>query len=298
MHGILNLHKPPKVTSRDVVNVVQRLVRPEKAGHAGTLDPLATGVLIVCVGAATRLMEYVQDRPKSYLGTFLLGRASPTEDIDGPVTELPNPRVPTRAELEQAARALTGPIMQRPPAFSALKVQGRRAYDLARQGEKVELAARPIKIYRLDVQSYDYPQMTLQVECSSGTYVRSLGRDLAESLGTAAVMSALVRTAIGSFRLEDAVSPDMLTRENWQSYLLPTLRAVEHLPHVELESAEIARIRTGQSIHRPTPPETPELVATDSAGRLLAILSPRGSNLWGPLKNLPDETDSPTLPRE
>jgi tRNA pseudouridine55 synthase len=297
--GLLNLNKLPGMTSRDAVNCVQRLVRPLKAGHAGTLDPLASGVLVVCVGAATRLIEYVQRMTKHYSGTFLLGRQSPTEDVEGEVTELENPPIPTLDQLTAAATRLTGTIQQRPPAYSALKVAGRRAYDLARQGKTVELAPRSVVVYRLEVESYVYPELKLRVECGSGTYIRSLGRDLAESLGTAAVMSGLVRTAIGSFRLAEAIDPTSLDRENWTGHLLPALQAVETLPHMTLDSAELARVRLGQPIERSDVPtgKMPshqtdgrpiEIAALDPAGQLVAILKPRGPGFWGPILNLPD----------
>src|SRR5262245_52183681 len=144
LSGLLNLQKPPGVTSRRVVDQVDRLVRPAKAGHAGTLDPLASGVLVVGVGQGTKLIEYIQRLPKCYTGTFLLGRTSDTEDIDGQVRELDNPPQPTLEEIMGAAATLTGETLQRPPAFSALKVQGRRAYKLARAGEEVQLEPRPI----------------------------------------------------------------------------------------------------------------------------------------------------------
>ncbi len=276
------------MTSRRVVDVVQRLVRPAKVGHAGTLDPLATGVLVVCVGAATRLIEYVQRMPKSYTGTFLLGRRSPTEDVDGDVTELDSPPIPTRAQIDAAAAALVGRIEQRPPAFSALKVAGRRAYDLARRGDEVKLEPRPVVIHGIDVVDYDYPRLTLDVTCGSGTYIRSLGRDLAESLGTAAVMSALVRTAIGRFRVEDGVEAEDLTKNNLPGHLLPPLWAVDALPQVELSAEEVATIRRGQTIPDRTANRTAkEIAAIDSFGHLAAILRPRGAGQLGPLRNLP-----------
>ncbi len=286
--GILNVNKPGGMTSRRAVDLVLRAVRPAKVGHAGTLDPLATGVLVVCVGAATRLIEYVQRMPKGYTGTFLLGRHSPTEDVDGEVTELDSPPVPTRRQIVAAGKSLVGRIEQRPPAYSALKVGGRRAYKLARQGEKVELPPRPVDVYRLDVESYEYPELLLRIECGSGTYVRSLGRDLAESLGTAAVMSALVRTSIGQFRVEDAVAPGEITRENCTEHLLPALQAVQRLPRVELSPGEISQIGNGQSIPRQTQSsDAKELAAVDAAGRLVAILTPRGPGLLRPLRNFP-----------
>jgi len=307
LSGLLNLNKPAGMTSRQVVDCIQRLVRPAKAGHAGTLDPLATGVLVVCVGPATRLIEYVQQMPKVYLGTFLLGRQSPTEDIEGEVTELQNPPVPTEVQVAAAARALCGRIEQRPPAFSALKVRGRRAYELARQGKHVELTPRTVRVDRIEVRAYEYPQLTLEVECGGGTYVRSLGRDLAASLGTAAVMAALQRTAVGGFRVAEAADPQQITRENLGKHLLPPLRAVERLPRVELSAAEIARVGNGLSIQRdivqggtggsPTSAEhgqtscpchpRQEIAAVDENGRLVAILTPRGPGLLGPRRNLP-----------
>lgn len=282
--GVLNLNKPSGMTSRRVVDIVQRLVRPAKAGHAGTLDPLASGVLVVCVGPATRLIEFVQRLPKRYTGAFLLGRESNTEDIQGAVRELPHAPQPTVEQLGDAAMHLTGEILQRPPAFSALKVQGRRAYDLARAGQDVELAPRPVTIHRLEIARYEYPELVLEIECSSGTYVRSLGRDLAEKLGTAAVMSALVRTAIGRFQLADAVAPEMLTESVLRQHLLPIERAVEVLPKITLTATEAERIRLGQFIDRPQV-TTEELAAIDAAGKLLAIIHRRADGRFGASRN-------------
>jgi tRNA pseudouridine55 synthase len=283
--GLLNLNKPPGMTSRRAVDCVQRLARPAKAGHAGTLDPLASGVLVVCVGAATRLIEYVQQMPKSYVGTFLLGRQSPSEDIECEVTLLENPAIPSLEQIVAAARSLTGTIQQRPPEFSALKVGGRRAYDLARRGQAVSLEPRTIVVHSIEVEAYAYPELTLRIDCGSGTYVRSLGRDLALKLGTAAVMSALVRTAIGSFRLADAVDPQTLTRENWTDHLQPAVRAVESFPRVELNTEEVTRICAGLTVPRPVAPgEATEYAAVDPAGELVALLVPRGEGLLGPYR--------------
>jgi tRNA pseudouridine55 synthase len=289
-NGLLNLNKPSGPTSRQVVDVVQRLARPAKAGHAGTLDPLASGVLVVGVGAGTRLVDYVQRMPKRYRGTFLLGRRSPTEDIQGEVTLLEGGPLPAVEQIRAAAGALLGQIQQRPPAYSALKLAGRRAYELARQGHQVELAARPVTVYAIEVSRYEYPELVLEVECSRGTYVRSLGRDLARSLGTEAVMSALVRWGVGPFRLEDAADPGLLTCENLAGHLLPMLRAVETLPRVVLSADQIGRVRNGLAVAREPPaPEAGEIAAVDARGRLVAILCPRGQGLLGPLRNLATE---------
>jgi len=288
--GILNLNKPTGVTSRQVVDRVQKLVRPAKVGHAGTLDPLATGVLVVPVGAATRLVEHVHRMPKHYRAIFLLGRTSPTEDTDGEVTRLEHPPIPSLESLRTAAGSLTGPIMQRPPAYSALKVRGRRAYQMARGGEHVELKPRPVTIHRMQVEAYDYPRLELSIECSSGTYVRSLGRDLADSLGTGAVMSGLIRTAVGDFSLHDSLDPDSLSDVNWRERLVPPLAAVQSLPRLQLTAEEIEQIQNGVSIRREGGSGgSTEHAAIDSSGRLVAILVPRGAGLLGPKRNFPPE---------
>ncbi|MGO9115200.1 MAG: tRNA pseudouridine(55) synthase TruB [Thermoguttaceae bacterium] len=283
--GLLNVDKPAGITSRDAVDLVQRLARPAKVGHAGTLDPLATGVLVICVGSATRLIEYVQRMPKRYIGTFLLGRSSATEDIDGSVTLLPDPPIPACAQIEVAAENFVGTLQQRPPVFSALKAAGRRAYDLARRGETVKLKPRPIEVYSLRLARYEYPELVLEIECSGGTYIRSLGRDLAESLGTAAVMSALVRTAIGPWTLDTAVDPRALTAADWQARLEPLGRALPALPAYKLTPAEVSRVRQGLFVPLSTPAESGEIAAIDANGRLVAILVPRGPGQWGPAKN-------------
>ncbi len=169
-------------------------------------------MLVVCVGQATRLIEYVQRMPKTYEATFLLGRTSDTEDVEGTVVELADPPIPTHEQIDRL-RPHSSAKSCSDPAYSALKVQGRRAYDLARAGEEVDLAPRLINVYGIDVLGYDYPTLQLRIRCGPGTYVRSLGRDLAESLGTGAVMSALIRTAIGSFTLAEACDPARYSRQ-------------------------------------------------------------------------------------
>ena len=280
MFGLLNLNKPPGCTSRDVVNRVQKLVRPEKVGHAGTLDPLATGVLVVAIGGATRLVEYVQQQPKKYLATFLLGRSSDTEDVEGRIVELVDPPLPTREQLEAALPPFTGEIDQVPPAFSALKVGGKRAYALARRGEEVQLAARRVTIFGLQVVDYAYPVLRLDIGCSSGTYVRSLGRDLARSLRTEAVMSALIRTAIGPFTLADAISTDELTIESIAQHLQPAGAAVRHLPKVELDHGEVTELLHGRPIRRSGPVAASDVAAFDQRGEMIAILAERDGRLW------------------
>jgi tRNA pseudouridine55 synthase len=283
--GVLNINKPADWTSRDVVNRVQGLVRPAKAGHAGTLDPLATGVLVVCVGKATRLIEYVQQQPKPYEAGFLLGRRSDTDDVEGSVEELPSPPVPTREQIDSHLPRFMGTIDQRPPAYSAVKIGGKRAYKLARAGERVEMPSRKVHVDELVVREYDYPLLRLGIVCGSGTYIRSLGRDLAEALGTAAVMSELCRMAVGDFRLDDAVPVEELGADNLEEHLMPASTAVTRLPGVALDDAAVEAIGHGRLIDVPASATTREVAAFDSTGRLVAILARDARGRWKPHRN-------------
>jgi tRNA pseudouridine55 synthase len=285
MIGILNLNKPRGITSRGALDLVKRLVRPAKCGHAGTLDPLASGVLVVCVGKATRLIDFVQQMPKQYRATFTFGCTSPTEDLEGEVTELVDAPTPSRSAVDEACARFVGTIEQRPPMFSALKVKGRPAYALARKGRTVELAARPVMIHRLAVESYEYPELVLDIECSAGTYVRSLGRDIAESLGTGAVMSALVRTAVGPFAIERGVSPRELTRDNLHEHLRPATAAVELLPRVTLSAEQVTELEYGRSIGATSDRTGSLTVALDPAGEMIALLESDAEGRWWPKVN-------------
>jgi tRNA pseudouridine55 synthase len=284
--GILNVHKPAGMSSRQAVDLVKQLVQPAKIGHAGTLDPLASGVLVMCIGKATRLIEFVQRMPKRYCATFLLGRTSPTEDIEGEVVELADPHVPAREEIERACERLLGAIAQRPPAFSALKVAGRRSYDLARRGEAVELAPRTVMVYALSLVEYDYPRLKLDVQCGAGTYVRSLGRDLAESLGSGAVMSELVRTAIGHFEIDNAIDPRRLTASELSDSLQPPQAALVGLPIAQLDEQEIALVAHGRLLDRPDVSAAANseglLVAVHENGSLVAVMRHRDGGALTP----------------
>ena len=287
LFGLLNLDKPAAITSRDVVNRLQRLTGRLKIGHAGTLDPLARGVLVVCVGPATRLVEYVQRMPKRYRGTFLLGKTSDTEDVDGLVREVPDAPQPSRQQVEAALPSFVGRIEQVPPAFSAVKLQGRRAYQLARAGHTLVLAPRQVEVYALTLLDYSYPELTLEIACGSGTYVRALGRDLAAALGTGAVMAALTRTAIGHFRLEDAVDVGSLSRETLGRHLLPAAVAVAGLPQVHVTAEQCARLAHGLPVDNQWNVRGPEIAALDSTGRLCALLVPGRKDQLRPARNFP-----------
>ena len=246
--GVLNLDKPIGLTSRDVVDRVVRLVRPAKVGHAGTLDPLATGVLVVCVGHATRLISLAQEGRKRYLGRFVLGLRSDTDDITGRVTEGGDWSGISRDNVEKLLSEWTGTILQVPPQFSAVHVQGERAYNLARRGEAVELSARPVEVFSLRIGQFEPPEFELEIECGSGTYVRSIGRDIGARLGCGAVMKNLRRTRVGPFDIGDAVALESLNSTTIARSLRPARDIVAHLRHQNLTPDETVAVRRGQSI--------------------------------------------------
>lgn len=205
------LDKPAGITSARALNAVKRrLPRGTKVGHAGTLDPFATGVLVVLVGRATLLCEQVMGLPKRYEATLRLGATTPTLDPESPEQSFAGAREPTAAGLERVLAGFSGEIEQVPPAHSAIKVGGRRAYDLARAGESVQLPPRRVKVYRVDFFGMEWPDARLAVECGRGFYVRSFARDVGEALGTGAYLRALRRTSVGPFTQELAIGPESI----------------------------------------------------------------------------------------
>jgi tRNA pseudouridine55 synthase len=281
LFGVLNVNKPAGLTSRDVVDRVERLARPAKAGHAGTLDPLATGVLAICVGQATRLIRFVQRMPKTYQAKFLLGRRSDTDDVEGQIHRIENCPRPTREMLDRALVQFVGDIEQRPPAHSAVKLAGRRAYELARKGAELELAPRTVTIHQISVRRYVYPELELDIECGSGTYVRALGRDIGTALDTGAVMSALERSAIGPFVVEQSIALEDLSQETLSTSLQPALAAVADLRQIELTNSQIMEISHGRPIPLPPRKKSSECAAVNAGGQLVAILrEKRPGQLW------------------
>jgi tRNA pseudouridine55 synthase len=305
LDGILVVNKPVGPTSHDVVRLVRRLVATKRVGHGGTLDPFAGGVLPVFLGKATRLVEYHLGDRKRYRATVCFGASSTTDDLEGALTPVAGPP-PLRATVEAALDAFRGPIDQRPPAYSAIKVAGRRAYAMARAGEPVELAPRSVTIHALDLVDWDdatvgEPVAIVDVECSAGTYVRSLARDLGEAVGSAAYLGALTRTASGPFTLEGAVDLDVVRAAAADgpaaiaARLLPVDAGLD-LPSVTLGPAEIAAIGRGQPIGVPAGAATLDaerpIRLLDDTGRLLAIARLGGSRLL-PDKVLVDRGEIP-----
>jgi tRNA pseudouridine55 synthase len=251
--GVLLLDKPRGITSHTAVRVVRRLLNAAKAGHTGTLDPLATGLLPVCLGEATKFSHLLLDADKSYLATIRLGVTTTTGDLEGDVLE----RKPVSVDLEQAGRALqrfTGTIEQVPPMYSALKHQGRPLYKLAREGQVVARAARRIVISRLDLRSLAGDEMTVSVACSKGTYVRVLAEDIGRELGCGGCLSALRREAVGGFRLSRGSCTleqlEVLSLAERDALLLPADALVSSLPSIDLDAGEALRLRQGRPVER------------------------------------------------
>lgn len=272
MHGFLNINKPPGMTSRDVVNRVSRLVgRDVKCGHAGTLDPIATGVLVVCLGKATKLVPLIHEHLKSYRGRFLLGKQSDTDDIEGEIVDVNLPEL-TNDDMERQLPKFTGEIEQIPPAYSAIKIQGERAYKAARRGQQIEMPSRTVTISQLTLSHFSPKEFEIEVTCGTGTYLRSLGRDLARAVSTEAVMSSLVRTSIGPFCIDEAIELDSLDRHNIQHLLLSPLSGLPHLQQTLLNDDQCRRVRLGQKIEVGAADSYGDcLAAVDQSSRLVAI---------------------------
>ena len=256
--GILVVAKPPGPTSHDVVALVRRLAATKRVGHGGTLDPFAAGVLPVFLGKATRVVEFHMGDRKRYRATVCFGASSTTDDLEGELTPGEAP-APDRSAIEAALPAMTGTIHQRPPAYSAIKLDGRRAYAIARAGGTVELAEREVTIHRLDLLSWDdsepeRPVAILDVECSAGTYIRALARDLGATLGSGAYLGALTRTASGPFTLDDAVALDAVREaaaggpDGLKPLLRPVDTGLDAFPEIRLTEVEVAAIARGQFV--------------------------------------------------
>lgn len=273
-----------------MVAKLRRLTGQRKAGHAGTLDPAATGVLPVALGRATRLLEYLADAPKAYDATVRLGVTTTTLDADGEVVDERPVGHLDRAAIDAAIDQFRGKIEQRPPMYSALKVGGRRLYDLARRGETVERAARPVEVYRLDVLSYRAPDLELTVECSKGTYIRSLADDLGQVLGVGAHLRTLRRTRVGPFNLARAVTLDAVARAAeagaWDGIVSAADEIVRDWPALVLDPAAARAVCQGRSI--PAEPGASGTVRVYAvSGEFLAIMRRSASGQeWQPVKVL------------
>jgi tRNA pseudouridine55 synthase len=287
--GLLNIDKPAGPTSHDIVQRVRRGTGERRIGHAGTLDPMASGVLILVLGQATRLAEYLTASQKAYRAVVTVGVATDTYDAEGTVVEeKPLPDDFGREMVEAALEGFRGPLQQIPPVYSAIKVGGRPAYDRVRSGEKVELKPRSVEIYDLRLTAFEPPAITIELTCSAGTYVRSLAHDLGKALECVAMLSELERTASGRFTIAEAVSWPVLEAGfadgSWERYLLPADLALSGAPKVMLDAEGLTDVSHGRTISaQPVTDGVARAYAPD--GRFVAVLQGEpGRGHWQPKK--------------
>jgi tRNA pseudouridine55 synthase len=289
MDGILVANKPAGPTSHDVVALVRRLAATKRVGHGGTLDPFASGVLPLFLGRATKVVEYHLGDSKGYRATICFGASSVTDDLEGELTPVEG-AAPSRDAVASALTSFLGEISQRPPAYSAIKVAGRRAYAMARAGETVELAERRVTIESLALASWDAsdparPIAIVDVRCSAGTYVRALARDIGATVGNAAYLGALVRTGSGPFTLEQATPVDDLRTaaadgpERLAALLLPIDAGLDELPSVTVDAADLTAILRGQFVRSPERFDDVPIRVRDDRGTLVAIARYRDGRL-------------------
>lgn len=285
--GLLVVDKPVGPTSHDVVQWVRQGTGIEKVGHTGTLDPRASGILLLCLGQATRLSEFLADQSKRYRAWIHFGQSTTTYDSEGEI-EQDTGRAPDEQALESALQEFQGTLKQRPPAFSAVKVKGRRAYELSRRGQAPELEPREVTIHELTPRSYDPPTLDIEVHCSSGTYIRSLAHDLGQRVGTGAHLAELRRTRVGPFGLDQAVPLDILGAAveagDWGRYVIPAAQALPDLPAVRVVGEQLDRVLHGRRIERSEPLGEPAR-ALGPQGELVAILeATEDGDFWHPRK--------------
>ncbi|MCQ3936341.1 MAG: tRNA pseudouridine(55) synthase TruB [Chloroflexi bacterium] len=291
--GALVVDKPVGMTSHDVVQVIRNGTGLRRAGHTGTLDPRASGVLVILVGPAVRLSEYVSASDKRYQAIIRLGGTTDTYDADGKFTPSTDPSNITEAQFEEALKTFIGEIEQTPPPYSAVKVQGRKAYEMARKGEEVDLEPRKITVHHLEVLEWTPPEVVIDVHCSSGTYVRSLANDLGKKLGCGAYLVGLRRTKSGRFTLRDSVPlrklQEAFTAGNWYQYLIPAAEALGDWPAVELNPDEVEGVRHGHRVKAKEADTVHTKVrGVSTQGELVALMelmvNEDGSKEWQPKK--------------
>jgi len=218
--GFILINKPPGITSHDVVDKLREITGIKKIGHSGTLDPFAEGLLILGIGKEfTKKLSISQKKDKEYIATLKLGAVSETFDKEGKISEIEIKKIPSKEEIENVLKTFEGEIEQIPPAFSAKKIKSKKAYQIARKGIKIRLNPQKVKIYNISILDYKFPFLKIKVNCSSGTYIRSLADDVGKKLGCGAYLDALIRTKIGEFSLDNAIELSKLNSENWKEFL-------------------------------------------------------------------------------
>ena len=292
MDGILNINKATGMTSHDVVAKIRKLLKQKRVGHAGTLDPAASGVLPICVGQGTRVAEYLSESGKAYQAEITFGIVTDTYDAEGAVIRTTDPSALTLPQIEEALPHFLGPQMQLPPRYSAIKLQGQPAYKRMRAGEEITLTPRPITFYQLNILAWQPPHLTLAVECSKGTYIRSLAYDLGEHLGYGAHLSSLLRTRSGPFTLSESSTLEQLAEASAQgtiaNYLIPADRVLHDYPALILDDATIERVLHGNAFpytESVPQPSTDLARIYDMTGNFVAIATwDATQQLWQPKK--------------
>jgi tRNA pseudouridine55 synthase len=281
-YGILNLFKPVGPTSRDCVNQLSTKLKRIKVAHAGTLDPLAQGVLLILVGPAVRLMDEIHELDKEYVASFILGQRSPSGDLETECEPVPIPDSLHSESISRSIERFVGTIEQTPPIYSAVRVDGQRAHKLARRGEMLPLPARHVTIHGMDLLSSELPTLRLRIRCSTGTYIRTLGSDLARSLGTDAVMTELTRVRIGPFPLSSSVALDRIPDVISDELLLPAHTALAHWEHWQVDDGLMRRILDGQRLSpgEVRPCSGCRLAIVDARNILRAILKRFPDGSW------------------
>lgn len=287
MFGLTLVNKPQGLSSRQAVDSVKKLIRPCKVGHSGTLDPLARGLLVICLGPATRLVRFVHQLPKTYLAEFQLGVASPSDDTETELVSVPYMQSIDPELLRAVIGQFVGEILQTPPAYSAIKVAGRRAYQLSRKGHTVKLQPRKTTVYAIELIDFDLPRFTLRIVCGSGTYIRALGRDIGHRLQTSAIMTQLTRLQIGPFTLEQALAIDTITIDKLKRYLIPPTSLFAPSSLVTMTPEESGRLRNGLFVSREAFSATTldRLIAVDENGNLLTVLTRHNQHTFKPSIN-------------
>lgn len=293
MDGILNINKATGMTSHDVVAKIRKILKQKRVGHAGTLDPTASGVLPICIGLGTRVAEYFSESGKAYQAGIIFGIVTDTYDSEGSIIRTASTANLTLSGIEEALQHFLGLQMQLPPRYSAIKIQGQPAYKRARSGEELIMTARPITITSLNILAWEPPRLTLAIECSKGTYIRSLAYDLGEQLHCGAHLAALIRTRSGPFHLSESIALEQLaavaSAGTIEEYLYPPDAALQDYPALTLDAETVARVLHGNAFHHTlnalsaSPLELARVY--DTSGHFLAIARwyPH-QNHWQPIK--------------
>lgn len=289
--GFLNLNKPLRMTSHDVVAAIRRRLRAQtgakKVGHAGTLDPLADGVLVICLGAATRLSQYMMRGRKLYRAHVKFGVTTSTYDAAGDTLAQRDASLLARSQIEAALPQFIGAIKQVPPMHSAIKQDGKKLYQLARQGKTVDRPARSVTIHSINIISWRNPLLELEVDCEAGTYIRSLAHDLGAALNTGAYLSRLTRLASGQFQLRESITlATVLESDDWMRHIKSPFDALSDYARVTIAAEDIQELRQGAFIPRTQDPTASPVFAFDAQKQLIAILEPRDDK-WKPHKVFP-----------